>query len=1105
MKNVWLAGSFFLCITSVISAQDIVPAIEYVESRKVLEKGIEYFEKGDYQRALDQFNKVSPSDTAYSTALYEKALTFNMMERNTDALAAIAELETMRSDLGAQLYTLKANCFDDMDRKEEALAAYDEGIVKYPDYHSLHFNKAITLIRLKRYDEAETSLLTSIRLSPGHGNSHLILSYLNVQKKRYVPALMSGLVALLISDDAGRNNNCIRDLERMMRLEDVFDQAYVQTAADKELVASFGDLEEVISSGLALNKAFKFKLDPDLAMIRQMQVLMDGLKADPNRKDIYHQYYGPLLLELKNKKYTQLLAYWVLRSLDDNYIRAKVNGNIKKLSKMFPVVVGFVDNNFYMRDIVVDGKPLKVKTAYYNDLSLASVIECKDPACKTWGGYFATYYANGNIKEVGRRNGDIYDGNIVNYHKDGTLEAEGFYASGMVNGLFRLYYDNGLLSVEATMKDSKVNGLLKRYYYTGMISEEKEQKMSVEEGITREYHENGLLATEGTIKNGKLTGLYKYNNADGSLYYQVNMLNGEVDGEYISYYNGMLVYEKGRYKAGKKVGDWVTFYPNGAVRKREFYDENGLKKGKWESFTPTGILTDEEQFGEGGKKNGKSSTYDSDGKLHFTYEFKDAVITSFVTYDKAGNKLYESTANKGTIQISYFSPLGLKVYDGQFTNGIKEGDWVYYHGNGNVQQKVRYKNGLEEGPMERYFVDGKLDYKGTYKNGKIEGYYLSYYRNGKVYCHGWYKDGLQTGKWLYYYPDGKISKETWFLNDRVHGRTDHYSFNGYKSRSEFYQHGYLTGIAMYNKDGEKYHEQMLSANSTGILELKAPNGVVYSTQKYVGGMRQDTTYYTHAGNKPSVVVAFSNGQRNGTHTSYHENGVISYTDVLLQGRSEGYVTWYDYKGVKTDEEYKVYGQTEGTSYQYHYTGSVFRKRECLENQLHGYSEWYAPDGSVMFRILFENDIPRAYTYKARDGKWVADIPITGKEDHIVAYYENGKKSVDYSYVNHRLQGKYLLYYPDGKVMEDKTYNLGHLEGEALHYYANGKLRIKREYFYGEEHGKTIYYAENGTPEREYSSVYGNLEGPAVYYDKNGKILKYLEFFDDTIVIERIAK
>jgi hypothetical protein len=55
------------------------------------------------------------------------------------------------------------------------------------------------------------------------------------------------------------------------------------------------------------------------------------------------------------------------------------------------------------------------------------------------------------------------------------------------------------------------------------------------------------------------------------------------------------------------------------------------------------------------------------------------------------------------------------------------------------------KNGKKEGYWVSYWPNGQLQYKGDYKNGKAEGYWVGYFEDGSVITSitGTFKDGVK--------------------------------------------------------------------------------------------------------------------------------------------------------------------------------------------------------------------------------------------------------------------------------------------------------------------------------------------------------------------------
>ena len=82
---------------------------------------------------------------------------------------------------------------------------------------------------------------------------------------------------------------------------------------------------------------------------------------------------------------------------------------------------------------------------------------------------------------------------------------------------------------------------------------------------------------------------------------------------------------------------------------------------------------------------------------------------------------------------------------GSLKNGEKEGDWVWYHENGQLWFKGNHKNDEKDGAWVRYHANGQLEYEGNYKNGEKDGVWVGYDENGTLVSMltGTFKDGTK--------------------------------------------------------------------------------------------------------------------------------------------------------------------------------------------------------------------------------------------------------------------------------------------------------------------------------------------------------------------------
>ena len=80
---------------------------------------------------------------------------------------------------------------------------------------------------------------------------------------------------------------------------------------------------------------------------------------------------------------------------------------------------------------------------------------------------------------------------------------------------------------------------------------------------------------------------------------------------------------------------------------------------------------------------------------------------------------------------------------GAITDGKKNGAWIYYYENGQIEAKGNYKNSKKQGEWIFNFENGKIQSKVTLIDGIVDGEWIFYYKNGKISHINIYKDGIR--------------------------------------------------------------------------------------------------------------------------------------------------------------------------------------------------------------------------------------------------------------------------------------------------------------------------------------------------------------------------
>ena len=156
---------------------------------------------------------------------------------------------------------------------------------------------------------------------------------------------------------------------------------------------------------------------------------------------------------------------------------------------------------------------------------------------------------------------------------------------------------------------------------------------------------------------------------------------------------------KGQFKDDKAIGEFTYYYESGKIKSvikhfpnsnlsfAVFYSENEavlsegfyknqLKDSVWSNFTPSGALSSKESFLKN-QLHGEKIIYYTEGQI----ENGILIPLSVSNYKKDTlNGLYTEFFSTGKIKKK-----------GVFQNGLKDGEWLEYHPNGQVAQKAKFK------------------------------------------------------------------------------------------------------------------------------------------------------------------------------------------------------------------------------------------------------------------------------------------------------------------------------------------------------------------------------------------------------------------------------
>lgn len=376
--------------------------------------------------------------------------------------------------------------------------------------------------------------------------------------------------------------------------------------------------------------------------------------------------------------------------------------------------------------------------------------------------------------------GKVYDGSWEkdapsgtgrSYNKEGKVEYSGQWKDGVKHGSGSIHrygkvksYDLDGTSVVSfkevdTLYVKEVeyeNGILvkesdREYVYRGTFADTGILNGTGEAGIVEGtiLSEAGLLNDwrpyyKGDFKLGKMKGNGSFYNESGTIIYEGQVEDGKRQGDGVLFENGKVAYH----------GPWVKDLRHGSGWN---YRYDSIGSSGQITFTMTSAAY------SNGSQTGTGDVYRVTGAL--TTEKLTGVATQIWIYDAA----------KKTVPVGTYwnTSAGVKVYEGAFVNGVREGQGKEFLPDGGTYTGSFKAN---ERSGQGKLVIGNYTYEGEFVNNRKEGK-GKLYLNGILIYEGEFKNDQKHGSGITY-SNGVKEYDGQFANDKKNGYGILFNYSG---------------------------------------------------------------------------------------------------------------------------------------------------------------------------------------------------------------------------------------------------------------------------------------------------------------------------------------
>ncbi|WP_242157370.1 toxin-antitoxin system YwqK family antitoxin [Aestuariivivens sediminis] len=246
-----------------------------------------------------------------------------------------------------------------------------------------------------------------------------------------------------------------------------------------------------------------------------------------------------------------------------------------------------------------------------------------------------------------------------------------------------------------------------------------------------------------------------------------------------------------------------------------------------------------------------------------------------------------------------FHQNGILKEVGEYNKGFKKGNWKEYSEKGQILSYGNFLQGEENGDWKYYFDNGQLEKEGAYECGFEIGEWKTYHRNGQIKELGLYsKKHNKIGEWKYYFDNGHLEKTGKYTNGL--GPVLYIDFNEFDGKKE------------YQMVGSKYSTKMI-----GEWNFFYKNGALKEKGNYI------------VDNKEKGPL----DKKDGEWVLYHKNSKIHQIQLWDSGRLMDIICCFDSNGKNLDKGSIVNGN--GSLKLYDENNKLYR----LEEYVGGYENF----------------------------------------------------------------------------------------------------------------------------------------------------------------------
>jgi tetratricopeptide (TPR) repeat protein len=180
----------------------------------LVQLGIQCHDNGQYDKAIELYQKALEIDPASPLTNYEIALTYMYAKDYANSIKHSDIVIGQKGQNLLQAYVTKGSCLDYLGKTDESIRLFEQGIRKFGDHYLLYYNLGYDYYKLKNYEKAQEVFTKAIKSNPNHASSHLFLGFTMADLDQKVQSLLCLHYFLLLEPNSGRAKTAFSLLQK---------------------------------------------------------------------------------------------------------------------------------------------------------------------------------------------------------------------------------------------------------------------------------------------------------------------------------------------------------------------------------------------------------------------------------------------------------------------------------------------------------------------------------------------------------------------------------------------------------------------------------------------------------------------------------------------------------------------------------------------------------------------------------------------------------------------------------------------------------------------------------------------------------------------------